>query len=278
MTENKIQQKCDAVIELLQDVIPSQIHAVPKSYAILTGGAIPSWLQGETPKDYDIFFTNINTLKKVMSRYAPILSKLLQYEVGIVEYIDTRALPAVRFNIQGLKVIPDNERIIEGTKVNHTNYYRVKSVSANAISFYNGIQIVTRFYGDAKQIHSTFDFEHLKNYYQDGHLHMDVATTLLAVDKKLVYTGSHYPIAAMFRTLKLQKRGYHISRNQLVKIMLDIAGLNLTNPEVLEDQLGGVYIAGANDMSLPSKPNWMNDAEYVINWLKSELHRRDKSL
>ncbi len=269
MTYEKIQQKCENVMELLTDVVPTEIHARVQAYVILTGGAIPSWLQGETPKDYDIFFNNKHSVKLVMSRYIPMLSKLLQYKVEVVEYIDSRGIPAFRFNIQGLKVLPKSE----------DNIYDIKSVSANAISFRNGIQLITRFYGDVAQIHSTFDFEHLKNYYTEGLLTLDPKTMLLAQDKKLVYTGSEYPISAMFRTEKLKAREYTISKQQLAKILIDIAILDLTDPKVLEDQLGGVYLVGTEELNQVLKLHAIaSNPKHVAERLKSALSQRDVQL
>jgi len=50
-----------------------------------------------------------------------------------------------------------------------------------------------------------------------------------------------YPILSLLRVDKYKKRGYTISRNDLVRIALTVSELNINSYEEIEDQIGGMY-------------------------------------
>lgn len=235
MTFNKIENRCKEVLSKLDDMIPHQVHVQPSKYAILTGGAIASMLQGENPVDYDIFFDNSTTLKKIMNYYAKLVVENTEHSYLEVEsYTDILGETAYRFNVEP-----------KGIQFEKNNELGLRYITRNAISFENGIQIITRFYGNVDKIHSTFDFTHAMNYC-GNRLVLDPKLMLQATSKKLIYKGSRYPVSSILRAFKFIKRGYSISRNQLMKIMLDISQLDLTDSAVLQDQLEGVYVAGGH--------------------------------
>jgi len=119
--------------------------------------------------------------------------------------------------------------------------YQPVFLSSNAITLSGKIQIVIRFYGDAEEIHSNYDFSHTTNYwtYKDG-----VVTNIEALEatlsKSLFYRGSKYPITSIIRTKKFIKRGWNINAGQYLKMCMQISRLDLTDIYVLEDQLVGV--------------------------------------
>lgn len=120
--------------------------------------------------------------------------------------------------------------------------YRPVFMSTNAITLSNRIQLILRFYGDADTIHENYDFIHCTNYWESGPkkltLKPDALEALLS--RELRYVGSKYPVCSVIRLRKFIKRGWVINAGQILKMMMQVSELDLTNPEVLEDQLTGV--------------------------------------
>jgi len=115
-------------------------------------------------------------------------------------------------------------------------------MSSNAITLSNKVQLIVRFYGEPDKIHDTFDFEHTKSYYDCGSGKIVIPQSVweCATNRCLRYTGSKYPVCSMFRLRKFINRGWKINAGQLLKIALQISDLDLTDINVLEDQLIGV--------------------------------------
>jgi hypothetical protein len=63
------------------------------------------------------------------------------------------------------------------------------------------------------------------------------------LSKELRYVGSKYPICSLVRVRKFVGRGWRINAGQILKMAMQISELDLTNIEVLEDQLTGVDTA-----------------------------------
>jgi hypothetical protein len=114
--------------------------------------------------------------------------------------------------------------------------------STNAITLSGGIQLIVRFYGEPSEIHDTFDFVHTKAYWtmkeKDIVIPKDVYETV--INKTLRYSGSKYPVCSLFRLRKFLSRGWTINAGQMLKIAMQISELDLSDINVLEDQLVGV--------------------------------------
>jgi hypothetical protein len=123
--------------------------------------------------------------------------------------------------------------------------FRPVFLSENAATLSDRIQVITRFWGNPEEIHKTFDFVHAMCWYDYGtknlHVPREAMESLLA--KNLVYKGSMYPVASIFRTRKFIERGWKISAGQMLKILVQLNGVDLTNPKVLREQLLGVDVA-----------------------------------
>jgi len=120
--------------------------------------------------------------------------------------------------------------------------YRPVFFSENAVTLSDKVQLVIRFYGTPNEIHENYDFAHAMCYYDykenDLVLHSEALECILS--KTLIYKGSLYPVASIFRTRKFIKRGWRISAGQMLKIMVQISGIDLRDPVVLKEQLIGV--------------------------------------
>ena len=63
------------------------------------------------------------------------------------------------------------------------------------------------------------------------------------LSKSLIYKGSLYPLASMFRCRKFIARGWRITAGQMLKIAHQISNVDLNDRAVLREQLIGVDMA-----------------------------------
>ena len=148
--------------------------------------------------------------------------------------------------------------------------FRPVFLSSNAITLSDKIQLVIRFVGDAKEIHETYDFVHATNYWtkSEGLVTNNEALEAL-LSKELIYRGSKYPLASIFRTRKFIKRDWNIHVGNYVKMAMQLNEFDLTNLEVLEEQLTGVdalYLSSlinAIKSKLKDSPTFEFNALYI---------------
>ncbi|MDR1902050.1 MAG: hypothetical protein LBQ88_07215 [Treponema sp.] len=145
--------------------------------------------------------------------------------------------------------------------------YRPVFFSSNAITLSNKIQIVTRFYGDAAEIHKNFDYLHATNYWTSatGQVEFNMAAYEACHNKELIYVGSKYPVCSLFRMRKFLSRGFTISAGEILKVAMNINEFNLTKIPVLRDQLIGVDSAYFNSLieALKNKQDGQVNRSYV---------------
>lgn len=149
--------------------------------------------------------------------------------------------------------------------------YRPVFLSSNAITLSDKVQLVVRFYGEPEEIHKSYDFVHCTNWYDLGKDELVLKPQALEclLSKELIYQGSKYPLCSIIRTRKFINRGFTINAGQYLKMCFQLNQLDLTNLDVLEDQLVGVDSAYFNMFisALKSKveadPNFKVDTSYV---------------
>jgi hypothetical protein len=139
--------------------------------------------------------------------------------------------------------------------------YRPVFLSTNAISLSDDMQIVVRFWGEPQDIHETYDFEHCKAYWTSWEREVVIPASVYeaVINKTLVYAGSKYPICSLFRLRKFIGRGWTINAGQILKIAWQVSELDLTDIDVLEDQLIGV------------------DSVYFVNLIEQLRKQRDEN-
>lgn len=117
--------------------------------------------------------------------------------------------------------------------------------TANAITLSDQIQLVLRFYGEASELHVNYDFVHATNYYDyyERKLYTNKPALESLLAKELRYVGSLYPVTSIIRTKKFIKRGWTITAGEYLKIMFQVADLDLRDPAVLTEQCLGVDLA-----------------------------------
>lgn len=120
--------------------------------------------------------------------------------------------------------------------------YRPVFLSQNAITLSDRIQVVIRFFGSPEEIHGNYDYVHAMCHYtySSGELVCPSEALEAMLSKTLVYKGSLYPLASMFRVRKFLERGWRISAGQMLKIAFQISSIDLKDTNILREQLMGV--------------------------------------
>jgi len=279
------------------------VRKLVKKHTIITGGCIASMINNEKISDFDVYFTNKETVIAVAKYYiekfkemkpdAPMIdiytsddfadpeSKISKWyraqkdnpvesveesDVLLADFYEMSSLSKeegrVFLYICSLENIAAEKDIdlndcenpldegVEDTEDSTKPKYRPVFFSSNAITLSDKIQIVTRFYGNAEQIHSNFDYVHATNYWtsDDGQVVFSMEAYEACHNKELIYVGSKYPVCSLFRMRKFISRGYTITAGEILKIAMNINEFNLTDVRVLRDQLIGVDSAYFNNL------------------------------
>lgn len=209
---------------------------------IITGGCITSMLLNEDVNDFDVYFTDKQTCKAVATYYC---NKYKKYDLSVVE--SGNRIKVIQKDNDSLgKELLDTTIFDEDAEAPDTtkpdNKYEPKYISSNAITLSDKIQIVLRFYGDADDIHSNFDFIHCMNSWESlsNKLTLKPEALECTLTKELRYNGSKYPLASIIRTRKFIKRGWTVNAGQYLKMCLQLQEFDLTDYTVLSEQLTGV--------------------------------------
>lgn len=258
----------------LQSITDEQLRARVRKDLIVTGGCIASMLIKEYVNDYDIYFKTKETCFDIAKYYVAKILPIYKNSISdsVVEVVDSKNIPTKdyeettqdyskwSFFKKGLER-SEEERV--KIYIPHIGYWRRSDdvpdedkgalnydpvyLSENAISLSNDIQLVVRFFGDVEQIHTNYDFAHATNYfhYENGHpkLVCNVLALQSLLTKELIYIGSKYPLTSVIRTKKFITRGYTINAGTYLKILWQVAELDLKDPITLQEQLIGVDVA-----------------------------------
>ena len=268
---------CKKFDDYLGSIKDENVRGLVEKNTVITGGCIASMLLKEEVKDYDLYFTNKETVVAVANYYVNEFRKIkkpkhsggknieiyVDHETervkihiksaGIAsetsndkyEYFESRPDEVGESYIDTLvESLTPSEEIVtqeESTK----ERYRPVFLSANAVTLSDGIQLVIRFYGNPEEIHDNYDYVHCTNYWtsKERKVTLKQAALEALLSKELQYIGSKYPLASVIRTRKFLKRGWTINAGQYLKMAFQLSQLDLTNFEVLEDQLIGVDVA-----------------------------------
>ncbi len=261
--QNNLTKKLNEWLSTIKD---GELAKDVKNNLLVSGGSITSMLLNEQVDDYDIYLMDIDVCKKLTEYYIKPYEDIKLFDgrqkKSLVDELNSKynfedclgidmnnsyAISLRNLKEDQIKLYFDGAQA--GKKVNESVptedlYYEPLFFSPNAISLSNNLQIVIRFWGTPEQIHSTFDFVHATNYFtfKDG-----VVRNLPAIEsiltKQLKYQGSHYPLTSIIRAKKFIKRGFNIGAGEYLKIMFQISQLDLTNLDILEEQLIGVDVA-----------------------------------
>lgn len=176
MKISQIEKLLNGIIKKFIDEIkpPNDVKKAIEN-GFITGGCIPTMIEGGYVPDYDFYFQSEKDSKV------------------FADYI----------------------------RKQHKN--KISFDSENAITLDNKLQFIIKFTGKPDDIVKTFDFEHLKSYLPVyGKLKYNNDVFRLILEKELIYTGSHFPLASLLRTRKYIKRGWTITAKEMLKIVFDV--------------------------------------------------------
>lgn len=297
----------------IEKVISEKIAALAKDHpaiqddllknSIVTGGCIASMFLKEKVNDFDLYFSNIGALARVINYFGKLTDAqfLVAYTAGtkiptdgllrclrgtghwgkvegeqFVEeevdeeddetavtlpasndttwfalYSDVTALQdceniayiALYYKSCGFWTAGEHKKKEDDDKKSHV----IKFASANAVTLSDKVQLVFRFYGPPEEIHKNYDFVHATNYWTlAGGLvtHAEALEAILA--RELIYKGSRFPLASIFRTRKFIHRGWTMHIGHYVKMAMQLNEFDLRDIHTLREQLTGVDAAYLN--------------------------------
>lgn len=262
------------VSEWLLSITDESLRAKVKSDLIVTGGCIASMLLKEEVNDYDIYFKTKETCRAIAEYYVSKILPIYKNSISdsIIEVVDSKNIPTKDYEEDTddyskwsffKKGLERSEEDRVKIYIPHIGYWRRSDdapnenkeelkyepvyLSENAISLSNDIQLVVRFFGDVEQIHTNYDFVHATNYFHyesdKPKLVCNVQALQALITKELIYIGSKYPLTSVIRTEKFILRGYSINAGTYLKILWQVAELDLKDPITLQEQLIGVDVA-----------------------------------
>ncbi len=264
----------DKLNDWFNSIQDEEVRCAVRKNTIVTGGSIASMLLGETVNDYDLYFRDKKTTIMVANYYVnkfneTFVKKQDSFAVGYVPQVQEQTITNCK-GIQEDRIIiymksagvaaedqdtydyfeqlPSNDQQAKfaeqliADKMDAGPKYRPIFLSRNAITLSNKVQLVIRFFGEPDKIHDNYDFAHAMCYYDSGSDKLVLPAEALEclLSRTLIYRGSLYPIASIFRMKKFLERGWRISAGQQLKIMWQISELDLHNHAVIEEQLTGV--------------------------------------
>ena len=266
-------------IATIQD---EEVRELVSKNSIITGGSIVSMLLGEDVNDFDYYFTDKNTCEKVANYFAKQFNKLTGKSVEVQTLPNGRvrvfiSSEGIAEETESKEAVEEFDTIalteaIEDAKAEEKPEYRPIFLSSNAITLSNKVQLIIRFYGEAEEIHSNYDFVHATCYWEskNGNLVLPAKALEAIITRELVYQGSKYPLASIMRTRKFIQRGWSINAGQFLKMALQLNIMDLLNIEVLEEQLTGVdsayfsHVIDAIKKKTEDDPNYKVDNSYLF--------------
>ena len=266
--------------DLIDSIDDEKVKESVRENAFITGGSIVSLLENEPVKDFDIYLRTRESALLVTQYYVDKFKSKLRVmsnskpktsfaDVSVFSD-DISGQIKINLNKRGFASLSDEDVsditgeqtdvpsgyvqsvlggdlvAIDGAKkedpANPDEKYVPIFLSDNAITLSDKIQIVIRFFGEPDEVHKNYDFVHCTNYWKswDGELVLNPLALESILTKNLMYQGSLYPICSIIRTRKFIQRGWYINAGQFLKMSAQISNLDLSDIDVLREQLTGV--------------------------------------
>lgn len=265
--------------EWLGSITDEDVRTIASKNTIVTGGSIASMLLGEKVNDFDVYFRTKEAAVAVAKYYVTDFmerkkARIAASEDPTVDSIEYEpivledAIKNIKGETEDRVIIYMKSAGVAGEDQEPYDYFEsrepeaaeafaeslIKEVTApgdryrpiflsqNAITLSDKVQVVIRFYGEPDKIHDNYDFVHAMCYYDyhKNNLVLPAEAMEALLSRTLVYRGSLYPIASIFRTKKFLERGWRITAGQQLKIMWQISEIDLKDPQVFMEQLTGV--------------------------------------
>lgn len=276
MLKRKLEDWCENIDD-------EKIVKVIRENAIVTGGALVSMLNSESPNDYDIYFKTFDSCLAVAKYYASKWNEMHPDKNHVEIRVDGETKRITAFiSSEGIAAEDGESGIDDETEpdVSETPEeqaaekpkYRPRYFSTNAISLSDKIELVIRFYGSVDEIHTNYDFVHCTCSYdfKENEVNLPSRALEAIINKELYYCGSKYPLCSIIRSRKFIQRGWSINAGQYLKMCLQLNELNLKDLKVFADQLAGVdsaYFSAAIEAiqeRQEKEPDFTIDNEYLF--------------
>lgn len=258
----------------LESITDKPLKKEVKDSIVVSGGSICSLFQGQPVNDYDVYLKSEDTAYKLAKYYTK------AFNLEVMSYKHHNSEDAHRDGIKGVAVRnlqPGQVKIFlaheapSGYRTQFENEglnkYLPLFFSPNAISLSDDVQIVLRFTGSVEEIHKSFDFIHATNYWTfDEGLVTNIKALESIMTRQLSYQGSLYPLTTIIRMKKFINRGWHVNAGEMLKAMFQISQLDLTDINVLEDQILGLDIAYFGKLLYILKNKIDKDSDFQLNY------------
>ncbi len=280
--EKVIKAKMEKWLETITD---ENLRKDVRDNLLVSGGSIASMLMNVPVNDFDVYLMDMDICKRIAKYYIKPFNEIIlfdgrQKDALANEYCDCD-VDSLRYvnNSRGISLrnLKDDQiklyfsgaqgsmRVNEDVPKEELNFTPL-FFSPNAISLSNDLQVVLRFWGDAERIHETFDFIHATNYFtfKDG-----LVLNLAAVESILTKQLKYQAVTSIIRAKKFVKRGFDIGAGEFLKMAFQVSQLDLTNPDVLEEQIIGIDVSyfskviDALRTEYESDPNFKCSSEYL---------------
>jgi len=264
------------MVEWIASIDDESLRKDVMEKVIVTGGCIVSMLQGEKVNDFDIYFKDRTITFRIAKYYVEIANKHFNRSAIVTNEDRVRIVIASQGEI-GQQ--PEERKEYDDVDVKEDEElakYSPIYLSENAITLKDKVQLITRFYGDPEEIHKNYDFIHCTNYWTRA---TGLVTNVKALEsiltKELHYVGSLYPLCSIIRTRKFIGRGWRIHAGQYLKMCFQLNELDLTDIEVLRDQLTGVDSAYFHHLitALESKKSFDEEFQITSDYVSEIVDR-----
>ena len=213
----------------LVNQLPSELLTlISDCDAFIAGGAVTSAFSNKKVRDLDVFFRS----KSKREVFLAVLSNLSSDSA--IEIETDYDYKELKENIQG------EIHFLERTETALTYSWEYKGQE-----FFIQAILLNHVVGEPEGVLSQFDFTISEGAYlpreESFVLNEDFLRDLS--QRRLIYTGSDYPMATLLRIVKFVDRGFTISGVDLVRVGLAINNLTLSTLDDYLDQLNGIDIA-----------------------------------
>lgn len=203
---------------VLQNFIPKKmIELLKKHNGYVASGAITSVFTRKDINDLDLYFESTKDLDAFISA--------CKMDKRYLAKVDSENMPDVY------------KRSMKDMMMTYQ--------TTNAISFLyckRKFQVIKKFTGRPEEIFDHFDFTiNMGAWMPDGvfWLYKDFFEDL-AKRRLMINVNTFYPISTVVRVFKYIRKGYTIAGTEILKIMLQVHSLELSNFGVLKEQLEGI--------------------------------------
>lgn len=222
------------------DTLPPDLARQVSTVVIIAGGSLGSLITDTDVNDYDVYLRSRSLANQMVCYYASVWEQ--EHPGSQVRVVTDGGVSRVSHTVAEVGLVQDTDIIGAPRKLAPDREYSPVCITHNAITLGGRIQVVTRFAGDTDEILRNFDFLHCTCSWSSAtnQVYTPSDALMSIINHELVYIGSRYPLCSVIRADKYVRRGYTCAPREYLKMLYQVSQLDLTNIEVLSDQLAGV--------------------------------------